>query len=136
MSIFDTARRRAHEISIHMTGVISIFVVVLLIALWYIIITFGPSVLRTYRLRKSRCPYCNAPFRAARIRGRGRSLYAILCPDQHSGFLFPNFDAHEQTKSTVKTGEWYQVDLGGEHLGIPGDSIEWGNPTPTPRRQL
>jgi hypothetical protein len=108
-----------------MTGVISIFVVVLLIALWYIIITFGPSVLRTYRLRKSRCPYCNAPFRAARIRGRGRSLYAILCPDQHSGFLFPNFD-----------GEWYQVDLGGEHLGIPGDSIEWGNPTPTPRRQL
>jgi hypothetical protein len=117
-----------------MVGVVSVGLTALFIGLlsWYLItgeIPFLTRVLRTYRLRKNRCPYCGQPFRTARIRNGARSLFATLCPDQHSGFLFPGFDP-KQRRGAV---EYCQVDMGGSSIGIPEERIEWGNYTLPPR---
>jgi hypothetical protein len=81
-------------------------------------------VLRTYRLRKHRCPYCADVFQTARIIGPERSIDAILCPEYHYGFLYP--DGPE--------GRYVQVDNDGLHLGIPENAVVWGNTIPTIER--
>lgn len=107
---------------------IGLTALIVMIVSWYLltgeVVLFTP-VLRTYRLRKNICPYCGRAFRPARIHNGVRSLFAILCPDQHSGFLFPDFDP-KQRQGPV---EWRQVDMGGDRIGIPDERIEWGNYT-------
>jgi hypothetical protein len=108
---------------------------ILVLLAWYLLtgeVVILTRVLRTYRLRKNRCPYCSVSFRTARIRnGSGdRSLFATLCPDQHSGFLFPGFDP-KQRQGVV---EWVQIDMGGDAIGIPEERIEWGTYTLPPRK--
>ena len=94
------------------------------------LVYFFKRLLRNYRIKRFRCPYCNAPQYNARYLIMSDSPIAgsaIFCKQMHHGFIYePTHDPY--------TFNYKQLDGGGEPINIPNLTMTWGNIITKPSR--